>query len=109
MPALKDAGHGYRLVPGGLGRQLHEGSASYHEFRQSGRQADKCYDRPSTEGSPISPALFAIHIAEIHDAVECQVKDSRGISFMDDITWLVEGTDLNDVVSKLECCVAASL
>ena len=28
---------------------------------------------------------------------------------MDDVTWLVEGTDLNDVVSKLERCAAASL
>ena len=57
---------------------------------------------------PISPALFAIYIADIHDAVERQVGNSRGISSVDDITWLVEGTDLNDVVSKPERCAAAS-
>ena len=61
------------------------------------------------QGSPISPVLFAIYIADIHEAVESQVEDSRGISFVDGVTWLVEGTDLNDVVSKLERCAAASL
>ena len=38
------------------------------------------------QGSPISPVLFAIYIAEIQDAVERQVKDSRGISLVDDVT-----------------------
>ena len=54
------------------------------------------------QGSFISPAHFAIYIADIHYAAERQVEDSRGISFVDDVIWLVEGTDLNDVVSKLE-------
>ena len=58
------------------------------------------------QGSPISPVLFAIYIAEIHDAVERQVEVIQSISFVDDITWLVDGTDLNDVVSKLERCAA---
>ena len=61
------------------------------------------------QGSPISPVLFAIYIADIHGAVEGQVEDSRGISFVDDVTWLAEGTNLNDVVDKLERCAAASL
>ena len=39
----------------------------------------------------ISPALFAICIADIHEAVEDQVEDSRGISCADDVTWVVEG------------------
>ena len=37
------------------------------------------------------------------------MEDSRGISFVDDMTWLVEGAELNDVVNKLERCMAASL
>ena len=61
------------------------------------------------QGSPISPVLFAIYIADIHGAVEGQVEDSRGISFVDDVTWLAEGTNLNDVVDKLERCAEASL
>ena len=38
-----------------------------------------------------------------------QVEDSRGISFVDNVTWLVEGADPNDVVSKLEHFAATSL
>ena len=60
------------------------------------------------QGSPISPILFALYIAEIHGAVEDQVEDSQGISVVD-ITWIVEGTDINDVTSRLERCAAASL
>ena len=61
------------------------------------------------QGSPISPVLFAIYIADIHGAVEGQMEDCRGISFVDDITWVAKGVDLDDVVRKLEGCAAASL
>lgn len=63
----------------------------------------------SQRGSVISPVHFAIDIADIHGKVERQVEDSRDISFMDDVIWHVEGTELNDVVGKLEHCVATSL
>lgn len=46
------------------------------------------------QGPPISPVLFAIYIADIHQAVENQAEDSRVISFVDDVTWVVEGADL---------------
>ena len=52
-------------------------------------------------GSPISLTLFAIYIADIHEAVEDQVEDSRGISYVDDVTWVVERTDVVDVVDML--------
>ena len=61
------------------------------------------------QGSPISPVLFALYIAKLHGAVENQVEDSRGISFVDDVAWIVEGTDIDDVSNKLERCAAASL
>ena len=61
------------------------------------------------QGSPVSPVLFAIYIADIHQVVESQMEDCRGISFVDDITWVVEGVDLDDVAQKLEGCAAASL
>ena len=47
--------------------------------------------------------------AEIHEAAEDQIEDSRGISFVDDVTWIVEGTDIDGVSRKLERCAAASL
>ena len=47
------------------------------------------------QGSPISPVLSAIHIAGIHGAAESQVEDSRGVSFVDGVTLLVEGTGIN--------------
>lgn len=61
------------------------------------------------QGSPASPVLFAIYITEIHQAVESQVEDSRCICFVDDVTWLVEGVDVSDVVRKLGQCASASL
>ena len=61
------------------------------------------------QGSPISPALFAIYIADIHEAVEGRVEDSRGISYVDDLTLVVEGTYVDDVVEKLERCAATSI
>lgn len=61
------------------------------------------------QGSPISPVLFALNVAEIHGAVEDQVENSRGIYFVDDLTWIVEGNDISDVSRKPEYCAAASL
>ena len=55
---------------------------------QDGEPMDVTTDLP--QGSPISPVHFAIYIADIHQAVESQVKDSMGISFVDDVTWLVD-------------------
>ena len=52
------------------------------------------------QGSPVSPVLFALYIAGIHQAVESQVEDCRGISFVDDVTWIVEGYDVDDVTSQ---------
>ena len=54
------------------------------------------------QGSPVSPVLFALYIAEIHEAAESQMEDCRGISFVDDVTWIVEGVDLDNVTAKLE-------
>ena len=37
------------------------------------------------------------------------MEDCRGISFLDNISGVVEGTDLKDVIAKLEGCARASL
>ena len=41
---------------------------------------------PSRQSS--SPSNY---IADFHEAVESQVEVSRGISFVDDVIWVVEG------------------
>ena len=61
------------------------------------------------QGSPISPVLFAIYIADIHQAVEDKTEDCRDISFVDDVTWVAEGRNLDEVVHKLERCAELSL
>lgn len=61
------------------------------------------------QASPISPVLFAIYITDIHRAVESQADNSRGIFFADDVTWLVEGATVDEVVQRLEQSAAASL
>ena len=38
------------------------------------------------QGSPVSPILFAIYIANVHKAVEDKVSGCKGISFVDDAT-----------------------
>ena len=37
------------------------------------------------------------------------MEDCRGISFVDDVTWIVEGYDVDDATTKLEQCARASL
>ena len=37
------------------------------------------------------------------------MEDSRGTSFVDDVTWLVQGQDVGEVVRGLEQYAAASL
>ena len=37
------------------------------------------------------------------------MEDSLRVSFVDDVTWAVEGTSLDEVVDELEKCAAASL
>jgi hypothetical protein len=56
------------------------------------------------QGSPVSPVVFAIYMADIHQAVESRVKGARGLSFVNDITWLVEAEDVNRLVKKMAKC-----
>ena len=61
------------------------------------------------QGSPVSPVLFAIYIADIHGGVEGQMEGCRGTSFVDDVTWAVEGENMLDLAAKLEGCAEKSL
>lgn len=43
------------------------------------------------------------------DGGDDQVRQSRGVSSVDDATWLVEGDSINEVVYRLKRCAAARL
>ena len=47
-----------------------------------------------SQGSAVSPILFAIYIAEVHEFVGSRVPGVRALSFADDVTWLVVGEDV---------------
>jgi hypothetical protein len=41
-------------------------------------------------------------MADIHQEIEDQVKGSTGLSFVDDVTWLVEASTIPQLIKKLE-------
>ena len=85
------------------GNRCDTSNTDYHSEIQFGKT------RRPLQGSPVSPVLSAIYIANIHSEVEGRVEDGRGISFVDDVTWVVEGEDMPDLVAKLERCAEGSL
>ena len=50
------------------------------------------------QGSAVSPILFAIYIAEVHEFVESRVPGVRALPFVDDVTWLAVGEDVGLLV-----------
>jgi hypothetical protein len=61
------------------------------------------------QGSPVSLVLFLVYIADLAVLVEDSVMDVVGLSFIDDVTWVVEGNDVADITSKLNRCAALYL
>ena len=54
------------------------------------------------QGSPVSPILFAIYTSGLIKSVEEYVSEAEGLSFVDDLGWMVTGSDVNYVVPILE-------
>ena len=61
------------------------------------------------QGFPAAPILFITYLSGIFDEVERAVPGIKGLSFLDDIGWWVEGKDGEAGVAKLSDAVAASL
>lgn len=61
------------------------------------------------QGPPVSPVLFCIYISGAHEEVEERVPGARGISFVDDVTWFVEGESIEEVTRGFEDCVQESI
>lgn len=54
------------------------------------------------QGSPISPLLFAAYVGGVNRWVRRRVPGARGLSFVNDMLWLVTGTSVKEVAKKLE-------
>jgi len=61
------------------------------------------------QGSPVAPILFTTYLSGIFDKVEAAVPGIRGLSFVDDISWWVDGADSRAVAAKLSAAAAASI
>jgi len=60
------------------------------------------------QGSPVSPVLFVIYLSGLFGQVEKKEEEcgSEGISFVDDVAWVVEGEDVGECTTQLERCAA---
>jgi hypothetical protein len=54
------------------------------------------------QGSPISPVLFLLYIADLGKEVENTNPKTVGLSFVDDVTWIETGKTANEVTAKLQ-------
>jgi len=59
----------------------------------------------------VSPVLFVIYLSGLFGQVEDKEKDcgSEGISFVDDVAWVVEGEDVGECTQRLERCTTETM
>jgi hypothetical protein len=62
------------------------------------------------QGSPVSPVIFVIYLSGLFGEVEKEEEEceSEGISFVDDVAWVVEGGDVGECTQRLERCAAGA-
>ena len=72
-----------------------------------GKEGDSMDVEPGVlQGSPVSLVLFVIYLSGLFGRVEEKEKEcgSEGISFVDDVAWVVEGEDVGECKQRLEGC-----
>jgi len=57
---------------------------------------------------PVLPVLFVIYLSGLFGQVEKKEEQcgSEGISFVDDVAWVVEGEDVGECTQQVERCAA---
>jgi hypothetical protein len=61
------------------------------------------------QGSPVSPVLFLIYIVDIVALIKKEVDGVVGLSFVDDVTWIIERTTVEEATEQLNKCSAKIL
>jgi len=62
------------------------------------------------QGSPVSPVLFVTYLSGLISDVEKEEEqcESKGISFVDDVEWVVERPVVGECTQRLERCAAGA-
>jgi hypothetical protein len=60
-------------------------------------------------GSPVSPVLFMIYIADLMALIEKEVDGTVGLSFVDDVMWIVKGATVEEATEQLNKCATKIL
>jgi len=60
------------------------------------------------QGSPVSLVLFVSYLSGLFGQVQKEEEEcgSEGLSFVDDVAWVVEGEDVGECTKRLEKCPA---
>ena len=53
------------------------------------------------QGSPISPLLFALYMGGLHEHMDRHFPEVTGLSFVDDVTWIVSGSSVREISGLL--------
>jgi hypothetical protein len=61
------------------------------------------------QGSPVSPILFASYSSGVIKWVEERVSRTEGFSCVHDVGWIATGSDVSQLVRKLESCAWESI
>ena len=62
------------------------------------------------QGSPASPVLFAVYIAEMFSEVEEKMDGQiKALSFVDDVAWLASGKDAQQVQATMEAAAGFAM
>jgi hypothetical protein len=71
-----------------------------------GKEGDSVYvETVVPQGSLVSRVLFVIYLLELFGRVENEMEHgSEGISFVDDVAWVVEGEDVGECTQRMGRC-----
>jgi len=76
--------------------------------RQKGSTGTKRVSTDIPQGSPVFPVLSKVYLSGLFGSVEEKVPGIKALSFVDDVAWLAEGDEANEISEILEKAAAAA-